>query len=84
MAKRWRRERRKNYCKKIKDKRNVYSDTEEMRKDATYIYKHLDGNEIGKGVFSQALLEKLSEKKSLIIPDYIKKEIIWACGGKSD
>lgn len=74
----------KDRCRKIKDKKNFYSNAEEMRKDATYIYKHLEGNEVGKGVFSQALLEKLTEKKSLIIPDYIKKAIIWACGGESD
>lgn len=55
-----------------------------MRKDATYIYKHLDSNAIGKGVFSQALVEKMSEKRFLLVPDYIKKAIIWACGGDCD
>lgn len=74
----------KKYCKVIKEKKNIYSDVEDMRKDATYIYKHLDSNAIGKGVFSQALVEKMSEKRFLLVPDYIKKAIIWACGGDCD
>ena len=74
----------KNRCKQIKDKNNEYSDVEEKRNDATYIYKHIDCDEIGKGVFSQALLEKLEEKRTIIVPDYIKRAIIWACGGDCD
>ena len=74
----------KNHCKQIKDKMDVYLDEEEKREDATYIYKHIDCDEIGKGVFSQALLEKMGEKRTLVVPDYIKKAIIWACGGNCD
>lgn len=75
----------KSQCKQIKDKNNIYIDEEEKRKDAIYIYKHIDDDNMGKGVFSQALLEKIvGEKKALIVPDYIKKAIIWACGGNCD
>ena len=75
----------KSQCKKIKDKKNIYVDEEEKRRDATYIYKHIENDNIGKGAFSQALLEKIAEGKvSLIVPNYIKKAIIWACGGNCE
>lgn len=74
----------KSFCKLIKNKYNVYIDDEEKRADAKYIYKHIDCNEIGKGVFSQAIIEKIEEKKIFIVPEYIKKSIIWACGGNCD
>lgn len=57
---------------------------EEMREDAKFIYKHIDCDEMGKGFFSQALLEKIEEKNILVVPEYIKKAIIWACGGDCD
>lgn len=74
----------KNQCKQIINKNNVYIDKEEMREDAKFIYKHIDCDEVGKGIFSQALLEKIEEKNILIVPEYIKKAIIWACGGNCD
>ena len=74
----------KNQCKQIKNKNNVYIDKEEMREDAKFIYKHIDCDEMGKGFFSQALLEKIEEKNILVVPEYIKKAIIWACGGDCD
>lgn len=74
----------KNQCKQIIDKNNVYIDKEEMREDAKFIYKHIDCDEVGKGIFSQALLEKIEEKNILVVPEYIKKAIIWACGGNCD
>lgn len=55
-----------------------------MREDAKFIYKHIDCDEMGKGFFSQALLEKIEEKNILVVPEYIKKAIIWACGGDCD
>ena len=84
MDKGWRRKWSKESLQTDKDKNNEYSDVEEKRNDATYIYKHIDCDEIGKGVFSQALLEKLEEKRTIIVPDYIKRAIIWACGGDCD
>ena len=74
----------KNQCKQIKNKNNVYIDKEEMREDAKFIYKHIDCDEMGKGFFSQALLEKIEEKNILVVPEYIKKAIIWAWGGDCD
>lgn len=74
----------KNQCKQIINKNNVYIDKEEMREDAKFIYKHIDCDEVGKGIFSQALLEKIEEKNVLVVPEYIKKAIIWACGGNCD
>lgn len=74
----------KNQCKQIINKNNVYIDKEEMREDAKFIYKHVDCDEVGKGIFSQALLEKIEEKNILVVPEYIKKAIIWVCGGNCD
>lgn len=53
-----------------------------MRQDDIFIYKHIE--ELGKGVFSQALLEKVGNNRDLAVPEYIKKAIIWACGGNCD
>lgn len=71
-------------CKEIEDKGNVYSDPEEKREDAKFLYKHIDCDEVGKGIFSQAFISKLDGERTLIVPDYIKKAIIWACGGECD
>lgn len=70
----------KNKCKKIKEK-TAYKEDDEMREDAKYIYTHIDCDEIGKGAFSHALLEKIESGQTIIVPQYIKKAIIWACGG---
>jgi predicted ATP-dependent endonuclease of OLD family len=74
----------KNQCKQIKDRNSDYTDVEQAREDAKYIYKHIDCDNLGKGIFSQALLEKIEKKKELVIPEYIKKAIFWACGGNCD
>lgn len=72
-------------CKKIIDKNNEYDgDNESRRKDAKYIYEHIDSDELGKSIFSQLLLEKIEQGKEVKIPSYIKKAIIWACGGNYD
>lgn len=74
----------KKRCKQIKDQNNIYDDIEKRRDDAVYIYNHINCKEIGKGVFSQALLGKIGRNETVIIPKYIKKAIIWACGGDCD
>lgn len=74
----------KNHCKQIKDKNNCYLKKEEKREDAKYIYKHIDCDDVGKGIFSQTLIEKIEKKQGIVIPEYIKKAIIWACGGNCD
>ena len=72
-------------CKKIIDKNNEYDgDNESRRKDAKYIYEHIDSDELGKSIFSQLLLEKIEQGKEVKIPSYIKKAIIWACGENYD
>jgi len=74
----------KAYCKKIIDINNNYVDDEMKRKDAKFIYEHIDCDELGKGTFSQLLLEKLALGERISVPKYIKKAIIWACGGNND
>lgn len=74
----------KKECKKIQEKYDKYDSDEERRNDAKYIYEHIDCNELGKGIFSQLLLEKIENGAEIKIPDYIKKSIIWACGGNID
>ena len=42
-------------------------------------------NNIEKGEFSQALASHLSNsKKPFIVPEYIRKAVVWACGGEPD
>lgn len=60
----------------LKDQEQSY-----ITEDAKYIYTHIDCDEIGKGAFSQALLEKIESGQTIIVPQYIKEAIIWACGG---
>lgn len=75
----------KNECKIISEKKNKYDgDNENRRNDAKYIYEHIDSNELGKGIFSQLLLEKIEQGEKVKVPDYIKKAIIWSCGGDYD
>jgi putative ATP-dependent endonuclease of OLD family len=74
----------KSQCRTIKEKNDAYIDPEEKREDAKFIYEHIECSEIGKGFFSQILIEKVKEKNKISVPDYIKKAIIWACGGKCD
>lgn len=72
-------------CKKISNKNNEYDgDNEARRKDAKYICEHIDSDELGKGIFSQMLLEKIEQGMEVKVPNYIKKAIIWACGGNYD
>ena len=52
-----------------------------LAKDATYIYEHIESDKIGKGVFSYALAEKITD--DFVVPDYISNAVLWACGGKS-
>ena len=59
----------KNHCKQIKDKNNCYLKKEEKREDAKYIYKHIDCDDVGKGIFSQTLIEKIEKKQGIVIPE---------------
>lgn len=71
-------------CQKIKDKADKYSNETCRGEDAKYIYKHIESEEIGKGTFCQALVDELNNKQDFKIPNYIKKSIIWACGGECE
>jgi predicted ATP-dependent endonuclease of OLD family len=68
---------------KIIDKNNNYDDNFfDLREDAKYIYSHIDSTQVGKGLFAYALAEKINDV--FIIPEYIQKAILWACGGIED
>ncbi len=74
----------KNKCKTIAYKKDNYDSEVNRRDDAKYIYEHIEDSCIGKGIFSRILLEKINNEKNIIIPEYIKNAIIWACGGNYD
>jgi putative ATP-dependent endonuclease of the OLD family len=51
---------------------------DQKRKAAYFLLEHID-----KGVYAQTLANYLIDKNiDLMIPSYIKKAIIWACGGE--
>ena len=66
---------------KIIDKNNEYEDLDDLSNDAKYIYKHIESSEIGKGIFAHVLSEKINS--DFVVPAYIEKAILWACGGYS-
>ncbi len=66
---------------KIVDKNNKYADLIDLSNDAQYIYKHIESSEIGKGIFAHALSEKINN--DFVVPAYIERAILWACGGHS-
>ncbi|MGF7048249.1 putative ATP-dependent endonuclease of OLD family [Paenibacillus sp. DS2015] len=95
----------KKRCNLIFSKNNGYSNEHELTEDAEYIFKHIDADEVGKGIYAQELsdyietqikeqMDKVNATKSNIkdvysiisniinIPNYIRKSIIWACGGE--
>ncbi|CAM4044167.1 AAA family ATPase [Cohnella lubricantis] len=95
----------KKRCISIFEKDNEYAGDEQgLKEDAEYLFKHINVDEIGKGIYAQKLteylesqiqghLDAINDNKSNImevyeniskimnIPDYIRKAIIWACGG---
>ena len=47
---------------------------------AHLILKRIDDDNVGKGLFSQVLADKISKNEVLIeTPDYIKRSIYWVC-----
>lgn len=49
------------------------------------ILRRIESREIGKGMFAQALADCLMlDNKNFVVPEYIRKAIIWACGGNPD
>lgn len=68
---------------RIIDKNNNYGEVLiDLCKDAKYIYIHIDSSQVGKGLFAYALAEEIDDE--FIIPEYIQKAILWACGGIKD
>ncbi|MBS7528456.1 ATP-dependent endonuclease [Fusibacter paucivorans] len=77
----------------IANKKNIYTNNDELREDAIFVFKHIEDDTVGKGVFAQYFadilskswierqLKNKSEELSINIPEYIYKAIIWACGG---
>ncbi|MBU1099383.1 MAG: AAA family ATPase [Bacteroidetes bacterium] len=51
---------------------------EEKRDAAKFLYEHI----ISKGLYAQVLADQLeTEQCDIVVPVYIKKAVIWACGG---
>ena len=55
---------------------------EVLTQDAKIVLDRIESSQIGKGLFAQALADKLQEKSTFKVPAYIKNAIIWACGGE--
>ena len=60
------------------------NDTKKKARIASYILKRTKDSKIGKGRFSQALAENIFTYNNFIVPEYIRKAIIWVCGGNLD
>ncbi|MBS5913486.1 AAA family ATPase [Paenibacillus macerans] len=95
----------KGHCMTICSRNNQYPENAQLLKeDAEYIFKHIDVDEVGKGIYAQELtnylelqinrhMDSINETRSnlidvytkiselMVIPEYIKRAIIWACGG---
>lgn len=65
-------------------KKDLKNDSKKKTRIASYILKRTKDSKIGKGRFSQALAENISTHNSFFIPEYIRKAIIWVCGGSLD
>ena len=66
----------------IIQKGNTYADQNDLVGNARYIFEHIDSPKVGKGIFAHTLIDTISE--GFIVPQYIKKAILWACGGYQD
>jgi putative ATP-dependent endonuclease of the OLD family len=60
------------------------NDNDEAKKEPAFqLLKKIGSSYVGKGIFAQVLADKLKcELFDFSIPIYIKKAIIWACGGE--
>jgi len=65
-------------------KKDLKNDTKKKTRIASYILKRAKDSKIGKGRFSQALAENIFTYNNFIVPEYIRKAIIWVCGGNLD
>jgi predicted ATP-dependent endonuclease of OLD family len=68
--------------KLVKDWTNA---TEAEKADAAFkLLTRIEDRNMGKGMFAQLLAEHISKGNTVAIPEYIKKAVIWACGGTPD
>ena len=74
----------KKNCEEIMNRDNAYGCDEDKKDDAKFILKHIEDSKITKGVFSQQLSQKIENGSMVNVPDYLKRAIIWACGGVCD
>ena len=66
----------------IANKQGGYANHTDLMEDVKYIYKHIDSSSVGKGIFAHTLAEAIND--SFTVPQYIKKAVLWACGGIVD
>ena len=59
------------------------SESEENKKEAAFeiLTRIEDNNNMGKGLFSQLLADQIKNGTPIVVPEYIRCAIIWACGG---
>ena len=74
----------KNKLQIIVNKEDEYENEEVLSKDSKYILDKIEDDEIGKGLFAQALADRLNTKNTFKVPTYIKEAILWVCGGIED
>jgi predicted ATP-dependent endonuclease of OLD family len=65
-------------------KKDLKNDINKKIEIARIILKRIEDSRIGKGRFSQVLADKILTYNNFIIPEYIKKALIWVCGGNLD
>ncbi|WP_316901002.1 AAA family ATPase [Pseudodesulfovibrio indicus] len=60
-------------------------DEDERAIVANDILKAVENPMVGKGLFAQILADRIRNAEcKIVIPEYIRKAVIWACGGPSD
>lgn len=70
---------------KIQLEKIIDNTSSDLKTNSIYIFEHIDSSEVGKALFSQALADEMSkEDYEVKIPQYIRKAVIWACGGDLD
>jgi putative ATP-dependent endonuclease of the OLD family len=57
------------------------NESEDNKKEAAFKILARIEDDMGKGLFSQLLADHIKNDTSIIVPEYICKAIIWACGG---
>ena len=56
-----------------------YETVDDLAIDAKFIYEHINSKQVGKGAFAHALLKHIDN--DIVVPQYIKSAVLWACGG---